>query len=70
MGEQEGVFVSNSVVYNLLQDVQLRVIAIESKTETISAESERVRRLQSQVSAQWVIHSILVAYIVSTYLSR
>jgi len=71
MGEQQnGVFVSNNDVYSVLQDVQARVIAIEGKTATAQADGERVRRLQAQVSAQWVIHSILLAYIISAYVSR
>ena len=70
MGDQSGVFISNTDVYHLLQDVQSRVIIIESTTETVKNDGERIRKLQAQVSAQWVIHSILLAFIVTEYFSK
>ena len=70
MSVDNGVFVSNSDVYDLLQDVRARVIAIETKSETVQADSERIRRIQSQVSAQWVIHTLLLTYIVSSYITQ
>lgn len=69
-----GVVITSTDIYNLLLKVDKRVSAIEAKFEaqeedriSIKEDSARIRILQAQVAAMWVVHTIMLAAITANY---
>jgi hypothetical protein len=75
MLDPQGVLITNADVYNLLQTIDRRVIKIENTLENqekdqrdIREDSARIRVLQAQVAAMWVVHTIMIAAITANYI--
>ena len=76
MTDTQGVFITSASIYDAVLDVGRKVdvietkivaqdkVAVDNKAEAV-ADSIRIRTLEKQVSALWVLYGIMIAVVTS-----
>lgn len=61
----QGVFISSSVIYNLIIQIDNRLIRVEEEQKNSKPDSARIRVIEKQIAALWVLYGIMLAVVAS-----
>ena len=66
----QGVYVSPATIYNKLLSVDTRLSGVEERQKSSIPDSDRIRKIETQMSAIWVLYGLMSAVVVTNIIDR